>query len=128
MWFTWEQLNNPGRKDLTFTNLHLKIGNTPIKVAIEIYLLLVQMIQPRCNDIGRVCKNSRLVLSGRSNFYMVDNLSIAVHALSRRMLTSFSVGKTLLPRNMNCSINFRCVEKVIISYSAVNLLGMFWDN
>ena len=37
---------------------------------------------------------------------MVDNLSIAVHALPMHMLTFLSVNETLLPRYMNWSTNF----------------------
>ena len=38
------------------------------------------------------------ILSVRSDFHMTDSSSIAVHAFSSRILTSFSVDETLLPR------------------------------
>ena len=37
---------------------------------------------------------------------MIDNLSLAIHALARRMLTSLSVDKILLPRYVNLPTNF----------------------
>ena len=37
----------------------------------------------------------------KSDFRMIDNLSIAVHAFSVRMLTSLSVDELLLPRYVN---------------------------
>ena len=47
-----------------------------------------------------------IYISDRSDFHMIDNLSIAVHAFARRILMSFSVDETLLPRYMNLSTNF----------------------
>ena len=38
---------------------------------------------------------------------MIENLSIAVHAFARCILTSFSVDETLLPRYVDLSTNFR---------------------
>ena len=38
---------------------------------------------------------------------MTDNLSIADHALASRVLMSFSVDETLLPRLVNLSASFR---------------------
>ena len=50
-------------------------------------------------------KNS--ILSDRSDFHMIDNLSIVVCGFTRRILMSLSVDKTLLPRWVNLSTNFR---------------------
>ena len=43
----------------------------------------------------------------RPEFHMVDNLSIAVHALPISMLKSLSIDVILLPRYMNWSTNFK---------------------
>ena len=40
---------------------------------------------------------------------MVDKLSIALYALSMRILISFSVDEILLPTYMNWSTNFRAL-------------------
>ena len=53
-------------------------------------------------QLGRI-----LVLSDRSDFQMAVNLSIAVHALPRYMLTSLPVYEILLPGYVNWSINFK---------------------
>ena len=55
-------------------------------------------------DMVTHLKNSCFVLS---DFYMVDNLSIAVHVFPMRMLTLLSIDEILLPRYMNGSINLR---------------------
>ena len=52
-------------------------------------------------------KKFRFILSGRSDFHIIDSLSIAVHTFVRRILISLSVNETLLPRYMNLSTNFR---------------------
>ena len=49
---------------------------------------------------------SRFILSDRSDFYMIGNLSMAGHAFTRHMLTSISIDKILLPEYMNGSTNF----------------------
>ena len=41
-----------------------------------------------------------------SDFHSIDNPLIAVHAFAHRMLTLLSVDEILLPRYVNCSINF----------------------
>ncbi len=54
-----------------------------------------------------VWKNSHFILSERTDFHMVVNLSIADHAFPMLLLTSLSVDEILLPRYMNFSTNFR---------------------
>ena len=49
-------------------------------------------------DTSDAWKKLRFVLLDRFNFYMVDNLSIAVHAFASRILMSFSVDETLFPK------------------------------
>ena len=51
--------------------------------------------------------NKRFVLSERSDCHMVDNLSMAVHAIPMGMLTSLSVDEILLPSYVKWSTNFR---------------------
>ena len=60
-------------------------------------------------SIGKttVWKKSRLIISDRSDFYMVDSLAIAAHAFARHKLTSLSVNEIFLLRNVNLSTNFR---------------------
>ena len=54
-------------------------------------------------------KNSQFILSKRSDFHIVDSLSIRVHALPNAFckLTSLPVDKILLLRYMNWSTGFR---------------------
>ena len=52
-------------------------------------------------------KQSRFILSDGSNFYMIDNLLIAVHAFARRILTPLSVYEMLLLRYVDWSSKFR---------------------
>ena len=46
------------------------------------------------------------IFSNRSDFHMIDSLSIAVHAFTRRILISLSVDETQLLRYVNLSANF----------------------
>ena len=43
-------------------------------------------------------KKLRFILSVRSDFHMIESLSIAVHVFVSRVSMSFSVDETLLPR------------------------------
>ena len=58
-------------------------------------------------------KKLRFILSVRSDFHMIDNLSIAVHIFVSRVSMSFSVDETLLPRKVNLSTNFREVPSYV---------------
>ena len=58
------------------------------------------------------------ILSEKSDFYVVDNLSIVVYALPMLILTLLSVDEILLPMYMNWSTNFRGLpfnEKIALS-------------
>ena len=57
-------------------------------------------------DTTAAWKNSHLILSYSSDFHMINSISIAVHAFAWRILTSLSIGETLLPRYVNFSTNF----------------------
>ena len=52
-------------------------------------------------------ENSCCILPGRSDFYIVVKLLVAVHALSMRMSTSLLVDEILLSMNMNLSTDIR---------------------
>ena len=47
---------------------------------------------------NKIWKKLRFILSVRSDFYMIDSLSIAIHAFVSHVSISFSVDETLLPR------------------------------
>ena len=52
-------------------------------------------------------KKNSFILSKRSDFYMVVNLEISVHAFTMIMLISLSLDEILLPKCMNYPTNFR---------------------
>ena len=58
-------------------------------------------------DTSTVWKKFRFISSDRSDFHMIDTVSIVVHAFVRSELTSCSGDETLLPRYMSLSTNFR---------------------
>ena len=71
-------------------------------------LVNVQVVHPySCIDTTAAWKKLRFILSVRSDFYMIDSLSITVHAFVSRVSMSFSVDETLLPRSVNLSTSFR---------------------
>ena len=62
-------------------------------------LVSVQVVHPYSSiDTTAAWKKLRFILSVRSDFHMIDSLSLAVHAFLRRVSISFSVDATLLPR------------------------------
>ena len=68
----------------------------------------IQVVQPyNSSDTVIALKNSCLNFIREIRFFMVINISIAVHALLMCMLTSLSVDEILLPRYMNWSTNFK---------------------
>ena len=72
------------------------------------HLFKVQVVQTySSSDMVTSWKNFNFILSERSDFYMVVNLSIAVHVLPMHMLTLLLVDEIVLPKYMNKSINFR---------------------
>ena len=63
-------------------------------------------------------KKLRFILSNRSDFYMIDSISIAIHVFARHILLSLSIDETLLPRCVNLSINFSELQiRVVMSLS-----------
>ena len=63
------------------------------------YIHRVVSTQPQ---LGR----NTILFYQRSDFHMIDNLLITVHAFAWNMLTSLSVDEILLPRYVNLSTNF----------------------
>ena len=58
-------------------------------------------------DTNAAWMKFRFNLSGRSDFHMIDSLSIGVHAFTRGILTSLSLDEMLLPKYVNMSTTFR---------------------
>ena len=72
-------------------------------------------------DTAIAWKKSHFILLERSAFDTIDNLLIAVHTFSMRMLPSFSVDEILLLRYVNWSSNFRGLPlKVKMALSWLN--------
>ena len=57
-------------------------------------------------DTTDAWKKLRFILSDWCDFHMINNLSIAVHAIAKCLLMSFSVDEMLLPMYVDLSINF----------------------
>ena len=71
-------------------------------------LVSIHMVHPYSwIDTTAAWKKLRLILSNRSYFHMIDNLSIAFHAFASHILMAFSVDVTLLPRLVNLSTSFK---------------------
>ena len=67
----------------------------------------IRVVHPYCiMDTATACKKSHFILWDKSDFPMIDNLSIAFHIFDRFMLTSLSVDEMLLPRYVNLSTDF----------------------
>ena len=59
----------------------------------------IHVVQPYSSiDVTAAWKKLRFILSVRSDFQIIDSLSIAVHAFVNLVSMSFSVDSTLLPR------------------------------
>ena len=57
-----------------------------------IYLVSIHVVHPYSRiDMAAAWKKLRFILSDRSDFHMIDNLSIAVHDFTSHILMSFSV-------------------------------------
>ena len=64
-----------------------------------IRLVSVPMVHPYSSiDTIAAWKKLHLILSDRSDFNMTHSLSLAHHAFASRVLMSFSIDETLLPR------------------------------
>ena len=68
----------------------------------------VHAVHPYSNiDTTTVWKKSRFFFFYCSNYHMINNLLLAVHAFSWCMLTPLSVDEILLPMYVKFSSNFR---------------------
>ena len=57
------------------------------------------MVHPYSSiDTATAWKKLRLISSDRSEFYIIDSLSLIVHTFVSNVLISFSFNETLLPR------------------------------
>ena len=74
----------------------------------SIRLVSVYMVHPYSRiDTTAAWKKLHFISSDRSDFDMINNLSIAVQAITRLILMSLSVNEILLPRYLNLSTIFR---------------------
>ena len=65
----------------------------------SIRLVSIHVVHPYSRiNTTTVWKKLCFILSDRFDFYMIDNLSIAVHAFASHILMLFSVDETLLPK------------------------------
>ena len=68
-------------------------------VFFSMHFVCMQEMHPYSGiDIATAWKKSDFISLERSDFYMMDNLSVAVHAFARHMLLSLSVDEILLLR------------------------------
>ena len=94
-----------------FLNL-FKIASSPLVSSHLTFSPFVSLASMWCiltevlTDTDKARKKSLFILSEISYFRMID-LSVVVHIFERRMLTSISLDKILLPRCMNWCTNFR---------------------
>ena len=72
-----------------------------------IRLVSVHVVHPYSSMDTSASRKICFILSGISQFYMTDSLSIIVQAIAGRVLMSFSVDEKLLPRLGNLSTSFR---------------------
>ena len=64
----------------------------------------IQVLHPYSStDTATAYKKSCFILSERSSFHMINNLSVAIHAFAMCMLTLLSVDEILLSRYVNSS-------------------------
>ena len=74
----------------------------------SIHLVSIYVVLPYSSiDTTAAWKKLRFVLSVRSDCYMTDSLSIAIHVYASHVLMFVSVDEILLPRSVNLSTSFR---------------------
>ena len=61
------------------------------------------------NDTVKAWKKSYFILSEKSDFYMINNLSVVVYTFTRCRLILLSVDDILLLKYVNWSTNSRCL-------------------
>ena len=81
------------------------------KTVISVIIYLQSRFFPRVSFESTWCNHivalTLFNLSGKSDFYLIDNLLIAFHSLPVEILTWHSINEILLPWYMNWSIHFR---------------------
>ena len=76
------------------------------------------------NNCMKLIKN--VAFTERSDFHMIDKLSIATHTFAVRMLTWLSIDVILLPRYLNSSTNIRGLPFILPSCVCVR--ATVWMN
>ena len=85
---------------------HQELFNTALNILVQFpssflssRFVSVHVVHPYSSiDTTAAWKKLRFILSVRSDFHMIESLSIAVHAFVSRVSMSFSVDETLLLR------------------------------
>ena len=73
-----------------------------IKLFFSIRLVSIDVVHPYSSmDTATAWKKSRFILLDRSEFHIIDNISIADHAFARRISIALSIDEILLPRYVN---------------------------
>ena len=111
-----------------------------------IRLVSVHVVHPYSSmdttAVWRILRFFYFILSDRSDFHKTDNLSIAVHTFTSRVLMSISVDEMLLPRLVNLFTSFKeppeehiicmkscynknCLREVVIVLKLLLLLLLF---
>ena len=83
------------------------LGKFPFSVFSMHFVSVLMVYLYSSIDTTAGWKKSRFIVSVRSDFHMIDSLSVAVHAFARCISTSLTVDEILLPRYMNLSTNSR---------------------
>ena len=125
-WYAIKQRNQKKKKKIQ-TKPYQTIHNNLSSSFFPRGFVSVHMVQP-CNstDSTTAWKNSCFILSERSDFLAIVNISVVVHTLPMSMLTLFSIDEILLPRYMNCSTNFRSLpfhKQMALSWFSMNTKG-----
>ena len=93
---------------LVFHGIDVACADDFQEFSLLIIIKSVKVVQPYNSiDTATAWKNSRVILSVRSDFHIIDNRSIAVHVFPLQMLTSLSVDEMLLPSYVNWFTSFR---------------------
>ena len=69
-------------------------------------------------DTTAAWKKLHFILLDRSDFHMIDNLSIAAHTFARRILMSLSVDEMILPRKKQISSSSKISASFIYIYQS----------
>ena len=96
----------------SFQNLFKTFRNVYVCTSHLTFSTIVSFVSWWCNHtiVVTQLQHGRIPVSfllNRSDFSMIDYLSIAVHSFPMHILTSLSVDEISLPRYVNCSTNVR---------------------